>query len=416
MRHAGIPSLSEVKEIIIFIAMVVENLEPGLNKIHLDDGSEIILIGTAHISSGSVELVEKTIEEEAPDRVCIELDQARFKSKSDKKNWEDMDIRKVFREGKGFFLLANTALASFQKRLGAQTGIKPGEEILTAAKLAKEKDIPISLCDRDIQVTFKRAWAKSSLWNKNKLLATLISAVFSDEKITEEDLEELKKQDTLEAMLNEIASELPSVKEVLIDERDRYLASSIYLAEGKKKVAVIGAGHMSGVINTIEKLEKGEISGDTAELSAVPPKKKSSKILSNIIPLLIVLLVIIGIVDNGWDQGLRMFLYWMAACAGCTGVFSILAAAHPLNILLSALTAPLFALCPVLGVGMLSGILEATFRKPKVGDFERMTEDAVHFKGWYRNRILHALLAFLLSSVGSVIGTFVAFPMLIANL
>lgn len=396
--------------------MQIENLGPSLNRLRLENGDEIILIGTAHISSGSVELVEKTIQEETPDRICIELDQSRMKSKNEKQSWENMDIRKVFKEGRGFFLLANTALASFQKRMGEQTGIKPGEEILTAAKIAKEKNIPLSLCDREIQVTFKRAWAKSSLWNKCKLLSTLISAAFSDEKITEEDIEELKKQDTLESMLNEIAKELPTVKEVLIDERDRYLATSIYKTEGHKKVAVIGAGHMDGVIRTMELLEKGEISDDVSEITTLPAKKKGTKVLSYIVPTLIVLLVVLGIVLNGWDQGLRMFLYWMLACAGCTLVASVLALAHPLNILLSAVTAPFFALNPVLGVGMLSGVLEATFRKPKVMDFEKMTDDAGSLKGWYKNRILHALLAFFLSSIGSMIGTFVAFPMLIANL
>ena len=396
--------------------MEIENIESNVNRITFDDGKEIILIGTAHISQGSVELVKKTIDEENPDRICIELDEQRLKSKSDNQKWENMDIKKVFKEGRGFFLLANTALASFQKRMGEHTGIKPGEEILSAAGLAKERNIPLSLCDRDIQTTFRRAWAKSSLWNKCKLLATLISAAFSDEEVTEQDLEDLKKQDTLETMLNEVAKELPTVKEVLIDERDRYLATSIYKAEGNKKVAVIGAGHMGGVIRTIEKLSKNEISDDIAEIASVPPKKKSSKYLSYIIPTLIVLLVILGIALNGWDQGIRMFLYWMIACAGCTLLTSILALAHPINILLSAVTAPFFALNPVLGVGMLSGILEVTFRKPKVGDFEKMTDDAGTLKGWYRNRILHALVAFILSSIGSMIGTFVAFPMLIANL
>lgn len=396
--------------------MHVENLGPSLNRLELENGKQIILIGTAHISSGSVELVEKTIEEEEPDRICIELDESRMKSKNEKQSWENMDIRKVFKEGKGFFLLANTALASFQKRMGEQTGIKPGEEILTAAKIAKERDIPLSLCDREIQVTFKRAWAKSSLWNKCKLLSTLISAAFSDEKISEEDIEELKKQDTLESMMNEISKELPTVKEVLIDERDRYLATSIYKTDGNKKVAVIGAGHMGGVIKTIEKLESGEIDDDISEISEVPAKKKGAKAVPYIVPTLIVLLVVLGILLNGWDKGLLMFLYWMIACAGCTLIASLISLAHPLNALLSAVTAPFFALNPVLGVGMFSGIFEATFRKPKVVDFERMNDDAGSLKGWYKNRILHALVVFFLSSIGSMIGTFVAFPMLIANL
>ena len=200
--------------------MQLINISDTVHKLILDD-QEIILVGTAHVSQNSVEEVKGIIETEAPDRVCIELDDGRMKSKTEKKTYENMDIRKVIKEGKGFFLLANTALASFQRRMGAQTGTKPGEEILGAAEVAKQADIPVSLCDRDIQTTFKRAWAKSSLWNKCKLLATLISAAFSNEEITAEELEQLKSQDTLQTLMQEMAKELPMVKEGLIDERDQ---------------------------------------------------------------------------------------------------------------------------------------------------------------------------------------------------
>lgn len=395
--------------------MNVETIDSTLHVITFDDGSVIHLIGTAHVSSGSVEQVGKIIDEVQPDRICIELDSSRMKSKTDT-SYSDTDIRKVIKEGKGFFLLANTALASFQKRMGAQTGIKPGEEILTAAKLAKERDIPMSLCDREIQITFKRAWAKSSLWNKIKLLATLISAAFSDESLSEEELEKLKNQDTLESMMNEIAKELPAVKEVLIDERDRYLATSIYNAPGRNKVAVIGAGHTGGIIKTLGQLEKNEITNETESLVSVPKGKPVGKVLSYLIPALIVLLIVIGCIQSGFDQGIRMFLLWVVVCMCSTAVGTVISLAHPLNILLCAATAPFFALNPVLGVGMLGGVLEATFRKPKVKDFENMTDDAGKLTGWYRNRILHALLVFLLSSIGSSLGTLVAFPMLIARL
>ena len=166
--------------------MQIEKISDTYHRITFSDGSIVYLIGTAHVSKNSVEEVRNIIETENPDRVCIELDASRMASKTSRQNWENQDIRKVFKEGKGFLLLANTALASFQRKLGAQTGANPGEEILGAAKLAEEKGIPVSLCDRDIQTTFRRAWAKSGLWNKCKLLATLISAAFSDEEITPE--------------------------------------------------------------------------------------------------------------------------------------------------------------------------------------------------------------------------------------
>ena len=396
--------------------MQIEKISDTYHRITFSDGSIVYLIGTAHVSRNSVEEVKDIIDSESPDRVCIELDASRMASKTKKQSWEDQDIRKIFKEGKGFLLLANTALASFQKKLGAQTGTNPGDEILGAAKLAEEKGIPVSLCDRDIQTTFRRAWAKSSLWNKCKLLATLISAAFSNEEITPEELEELKNQETLEGMLNEVAKELPSVKEVLIDERDAYLASKIVNAPGTRKVAVIGAGHTKGVIATMERIDNGEKTIDPEELEIIPKGGNAGKAAGYIIPLLIIALLVYGIVANGWDQGMRTFLYWIIVNVSCTFVTTLISAAHPLNILACALTAPFFALNPVLGVGMLGGILEATLRKPKVKDFERLNDDAMYLKGWYKNKILHCLLVFFLSSIGSMLGTFVAFPLLIARL
>ena len=395
--------------------MQLETISDTVHRLILPD-QEIILVGTAHVRQNSVEEAKNIIETESPDRVCIELDDGRMKSKTDKKSYENMDIRKVIREGRGFFLLANTALASFQRRMGAQTGTKPGEEILGAAEIAKEAGIPVSLCDRDIQTTFKRAWAKSSLWNKCKLLATLISAAFSNEEITPEELEQLKNQDTLQTLMQEMAKELPMVKEVLIDERDQYLGRSIFEAPGKKKVAVIGAGHTNGVISTIEKLSEGKDTPTLDSLTVVPKGKPVGKLISYLIPMLIVLLILFSFLSSGWDQGLRTFLIWIAVNCGCTFLMTTVSLAHPLNIIACTLTAPFFALNPALGVGMLGGILEATLRKPKVKDFEGINDDTMSLKGWYRNRILHALVVFLLSSVGSAFGTLVAFPILISHI
>ena len=396
--------------------MQCEKISDTYHILTFKDGTKLHLVGTAHVSKNSAEEVALVIEKESPDRVCIELDQSRFKNKTEEKNWENTDIRKVFKEGKGFFLLANTALASFQKRMGAQTGANPGAEILGAAKLAEEKGIPISLCDREIQTTFKRAWSKSGIWNKCKLLATLISAAFSKEEISEKELEELKNEETLESMLKEVAKELPKAKEVLIDERDRFLATKIYTSPGKCKVAVIGAGHTQGIIKTLEKLESGELDTDVSEIDTVPPKKKSSKVLSYLVPALIILLLVLSFALKGWDQGLKTFLLWLIVNTSSTFIFTLISGAHILNVLACALTAPFFAINPVLGVGMLGGILEATLRKPKVSDFENVNDDAGSLKGWYKNRILHCLLVFLMSSVGSSLGSLVAFPILLARL
>jgi pheromone shutdown-related protein TraB len=196
--------------------MTIEKKSDTVHLLKFKDNSELLLIGTAHISKESVNEVNSYIEEYQPDRICIELDKTRYSNKKDTQTWSNKAISKVLKEGKGFLLLANMALASFQKRMGNSTGIKPGEEILKAAQLAEEKNIPFSFCDREIQTTFKRAWRKSNFWNKMKLLATLVSAAFSKEEVSEEELAELKKADVLETMLSEMSKELPTIKKVLI--------------------------------------------------------------------------------------------------------------------------------------------------------------------------------------------------------
>ena len=85
------------------------------------------------------------------------------------------------------------------------------------------------------------------------------------------------------------------------------------------------------------------------------PKSRRTLIALIALTALIVLLILIGIFSNGWDQGLMTFLYWIIVNASCTLITTAVAAAHPLNILLCAITAPFFALNPVLGVGMLFG-------------------------------------------------------------
>ncbi len=392
------------------------NIEKKSDTIHLikfKDNSELLLIGTAHISKDSVNEVKQQIEEYEPDRICIELDKTRYSNKQDNQTWSDKTLIKVLKEGKGFLLLANMALASFQKRMGNNTGISPGEEILNAAKLAEEKNIPFSFCDREIQTTFKRAWKKSNFWNKMKLLATLISAAFSKESISEEEIAELKKADVLETMLKEMSKELPTIKEVLIDERDQFLAKSMYKAKGLKKLGVIGAGHTKGILKQLEALDNGEVDTDTSKISEVPPSSKFTKALKYIIPALIIGIIAYGFINSGWTRGVKLFGYWVMVNAIFTAIGGIVALAHPINIIISMFAAPFTSLNPTIGVGIVSGLLEYKFRKPSVKDFTNMSDDALTLKGWYKNKALHGLYVFFVCSIGSAIGTFIGFPVLL---
>lgn len=371
---------------------------------------EIILVGTAHVSQESVKEVEAVIREEQPGRVCVELDAARYKSYVEGQNWKNLNLGQVLRQGKGFLLLSNLALSSFQKRMGANIGTKPGEEMRHAIEVAGENNIPFTLSDRDITTTLRRAWAKSGLWQKMKLIATLLSSFFSREELSEEEIEKLKKKSALQDMLDEMADYLPSVKEVLIDERDQYIAASLFNCKEEKIVAIIGAGHGPGIIRWLEKFHAGQAEADSSAIDMVPPPSKFSKVLPWIIPVVVICLFGIGIYRVGWDQGVRMLVVWVLANGILSSLGSIIALAHPLTVVISFLMAPITSLNPTVGVGMVTGLIEYKLRKPKVKDFESVSDDIMSLKGFYKNRLTHVLVVFFLSSIGSSIGTFVAFP------
>lgn len=386
-----------------------------VTRLNLGD-REFILVGTAHVSSRSVEEVREVILGEEPDRVCVEIDETRFNSLVKKQSWQNLNIGQVLKERKGFLLLANLVLSSFQRRMGLEMGVSPGEEMLTAVKICEEQGIAFSLCDRDIQITLRRAWLRSSFWGKNKMLAAMLSSIFTREKLDAEEIERLKAKSTFQNMMDELASFLPSVKEVLIDERDRYLAIRIYNATGNKIVAVIGAGHVEGIIESLKRLDAGTLENDTSSLETIPPRKKISRILPYLVPAIIVGLIVAGFFRSGWRLSLSMMWKWILVNGTLSAIGSLLALAHPITIAAAFVGAPITSLNPTIGVGLLTGIVEATLRKPRVTDFENLPEDLLSFRGFLRNRITHILLVFLFSSIGSSLGTFIGIPYLTALL
>ena len=380
------------------------------------NGRTITLIGTAHISQDSINEVTEAIKTQKPDCVAIELDQKRCDSIKNPDSWRQLDIIKVLKRGEGFLLLANLVLASFQKRMGQNVGVRPGDEMVAAMKVAEELNIPTTMVDRPIQTTLRRAWAKNSLWGKCKLLSAMISSAFTSEKISSEEIEELKNNSEMDSMMKELSDYMPTVKEVLIDERDKYLASHIWESEGSNIIAVLGAGHLPGVQAYLEKIATGQESTDTTEIANIPNKTLGAKIKGWIIPAIIVILIGMGFYFGGRNKGTELVLSWVLWNGALSAIGSIIAAAHPLTILVSFIGAPITSLCPFVGVGFLTGITQAFICKPKVKDIEDLSTDAGSLKGFYKNRVLKVLLVFILSSLGSSIGTFVSGADIISKL
>lgn len=227
--------------------------EENITRLHMND-KEIILIGTAHVSKQSAEQVKEVIEAEKPDSVCIELDEARYQSIKEGNSWKDMDIFKVIKEKRATLLLMNLAISSFQKRMAKQFGINAGQEMIQGMESAEEIGAELVLADRNIQITFARIWGNLGLKGKSILLTQIMASIFSKEEISEAELEKMKQQDTINAMLQEFTEHFPRLKKPLIDERDQFLSQKIKTAPGDKVVAVLGAAHVPGITKEIEKI------------------------------------------------------------------------------------------------------------------------------------------------------------------
>ncbi len=375
-------------------------------------GRRIVLVGTAHVSSQSVDEALAVLASEAPDALCVELDEARWRSMNAPDAWEKTDIVKVIKDGKAFLLLANLALSSFQRRMGAESGVKPGAEMVAAVGAAEAAGIPYTFCDRDVQTTLRRAWGKSNFWNKAKLIAQLIAAAFGSEKPDTAEIERLKLRSELDEMMGELADYLPSVKEVLIDERDRYIASKIWATPGTRLVAIIGAGHGSGVEDWLGRLAAGEAGTDVSDIDVVPPPGFLARSAGWLVPALIVGFIALGFFTSGAEASLKLLLRWVALNGTLAALGSLLCLAHPLTVLVSFVAAPIATLNPFVAVGLFSGTVEAWLRKPRVSDFQNLAVEATSLRGFYRNKVTHILLVFFLSSLGGALGNFIALPFL----
>jgi pheromone shutdown-related protein TraB len=376
------------------------------------DGREFIIVGTAHISRESADLVREVIEKERPDCVCVELDAQRFEALSQKKKFSELDLRQLIRKKQLAALLANLLLASYQKKLGGALGILPGTELLEATKAAEEFGIPIALCDRDVRVTLRRAWASMGFFKKATLASTLAVSVFERPEISEEDLRRLRDKDVLSELMRELGEAMPALKATLIDERDLYLSTRMREASGDRIVAVVGAGHVEGIC---EALVPDRVV-DLAEIDTVPPISPVWKWVGWSIPALILGSIgYIGITKGAEVAGENL-LYWILANGIPCTIGAVVALAHPVTVVSAFFVAPVTSLTPVIGAGYVCAFLQAYFQPPKVREFERLGDDVGSPRAWWTNRMLRIMLVFIFTTLGSIIGTYVGGFEIISNL
>ena len=372
-------------------------------------GKRVVLVGTAHISAKSAEEVEQVIGKVRPEAVCVELCESRHQSLTKPESWREMDILQVIRKKQATTLLAHLILASFQRRLGDQLGIKPGAEMLSAIKAADATGAELVLADRNIQVTLLRTWRNLRWLDKFKVLGQLLFTLVLSPQLEEQEIENLKDRDMLSQVMEAFSASFPRAKVSLIDERDAFLAENIRKAPGRSVVAVVGAGHVEGILG---RLAPDAEPVDLAPLSLVPPGSRVFFWLQWLIPLLVLGLIVYGFFGVGAGVSWQMVKIWVLANGILAAAGSALALAHPITIATAFVAAPLTSLNPMIAAGWVAGLCEAWLNKPKVRDFEALPGDIASLKGFWKNRITRILLVVALANLGSAIGTFVGIPLM----
>ena len=394
----------------------LETQEDIIKIIQLNN-SEITLIGTAHVSQLSVEMVEEKIATGDYDCVAVELCAPRLENITNQAWWKNLDIYQIFKKKKAGLLLINLALTAYQKRLAERIGVEAGKEMVRAVELSRENHLRLEVIDRNISTSLHRLVTEVSFWQKMKIVGGLVVGVFVGEEISEEQIEDLKRGDMLHAVVSEFGEELPEIKRVLIDERDEYMVGRLNQISAshdapKKILALVGAGHLMGMMAS---MDLPPDAGHLQELDQKPPPRKTGLYIGWGICVLILSMFVVGFKQSP-ELGGQLVATWILLNGGLSALGTALALGHPVSIFAAFIAAPLTSLNPTIGAGMVVGLVESYMRKPKVGDFETLREDITHYSMWWKNRVARLLLIFFFSSFGSMIGTYAAGASIVTQL
>ncbi|WP_038052825.1 TraB/GumN family protein [Thioalkalivibrio sp. ALJ1] len=371
--------------------------------------TEVVVLGTAHVSRASADKVRALVDTGAFDNVAIELCESRQRAMLDPDAVGRMDLFSVMRKGQAPMIAASLALGAYQQRLADQYGIEPGAEMRAAMDGALDRGLPLALIDRDIGLTLRRTYRAVRWWERMGLIGGLFSSVLSREKIDASEIERLKEGDMLESTFSEFAEQSEDLYRTLIEERDHYMAAHLRRLAANPEtrciLAVVGAGHLPGIAEQVQ----DELTPPEAILNALeqsPPKARWPKFVPWVVISVILAGFIIGFSRNP-DIGIQMVTDWVLINGGLAAIGAIIALAHPLTVVTAALAAPLTSLNPTIGVGFVAAAAELFLRKPRVSDFASLRQDTTTPRGWWRNRVSRVLLVFLLTTLGSAAGTYI---------
>lgn len=373
--------------------------------------SGVIIIGTAHVSDRSIAEVREVLELERPSIVAVELDVARYNALRGEPEVKELPLKEILGQGRFYYFLLHWLLAYVQRKIGSEIGVKPGAEMLTAIEKAEEIGAKVALVDRNIQITFQRFWSKMSFFEKARLFFALLLASLGL-GVKEIDIDRITEEDVVTQLLNELRQFSPGAARVLIDERDAYIAGNLLmLAREGKVVAVVGAGHRAGIQNLLDNPDKIP----PLESLVTLPKKRLSlmKIGSAAILLMFLSLFLLFAISGVPIRTLFTALLYLFVTQGILSALGVLIArGHPFSAATAFGLAWFGFLHPFLAIGWLAGLVEAYLRPPSTEDFKTIME-AESFSQLMGNRLFRVVLVAGLANLGSMIGTFIAIPIMV---
>jgi len=368
-------------------------------------GENLRIIGTAHISRNSADMVKQQIAEWKPDVVAVELDEGRLSALRNPEAFDEEALSKVIKSGRTTLVLFQSLLSVEQRKMGLEVGEQVGVDLLAAIESAEEDGIPVELVDRDIQITLKRAWKRMKISEKWRILYSLLGEEPDDEDIDVETL--LGDSDLITQLMEELRASAPGAGSVLVDERDDYLAGSIEELRGDRKIlAVIGAGHLEGVSSRLQEGKK-LTPDEWSELKALPSPNPFWKIMKWGFPIAILGLSAYLLLQGNYNQLLEVAYTWLALNAALAALGALLARGHPLAILTAALASPITSLNPTLAAGWFAGAVQMKMAKPTAGDLQDFLK-LDEFNLFWRNRVGRVLLVTALANLGSSVGAYLA--------
>ena len=381
---------------------------------YIDISPTLRILGTAHVSTASVEAVREQISTYQPERVAVELCDSRYQALTSDRRLDKEGLLKVVKEGKAPLVLLQSLLAAEQRKMGLDEGQQPGAELLAAVQEAEAAELEVALIDRDIKTTLRRAWKKMRFREKVRILWSLLGE--DEDEDAPEVSELLENQDLLTSLMEELRTFSPGAGLVLIDERDSYLAGKLALLhDGKKKtLAVVGAGHLKGIEKHLA-LQSMPDQASLDDLNQLPVRGRISKSIPWLIPLFVMTLIGYSLATGSKDSLIEMFTVWTAANAVFAALGCALARDHPLAILTAAAASPITSLNPTLAAGWFAGYVQLKIKEPTAEDLQQFLK-LESLGSFWSNKAWRVLMVTSLSNLGSMAGAWFAATGLVGSL